>query len=304
MKLPFRDLMIASGRGAAVAVRDCQGEGPAVVLLHGAGLNLALWDDVIERLSPEYRVVAIDFLGHGGSALPGTYSLHADLAAVEAVIETLGLERPAIVGHSYGGILAVEYGATHPECPLAVNLDGHAGRGRADHHPGLDADKVIAYWAGRLAWIDTMVPDDDDGDDAWREAKIAEAVAQVPPQVEKQVHAVSSRSFQPAHAAQWEHRPPRGFLLPLLKTLFQLDFFSAYHRVLCPVVVAVASGSRTEEAEFAEFVDAYHVGLEAAVAANPLVRRAEVVCGHNVPVEQPDWVADLIRQSLPTAPAA
>ena len=137
-----------------------------------------MWDAVVELLAPDHRVVVVDLLGHGASTLPVSYSLHADLAAVEAVIETLGLSKPAVIGHSYGGMLAVEYSATHPECPLAVNLDGLGGQGRPDHYPGLQPADVEAYWAGRLAYVDRVVPQDDAGDQGWRDSKIGEVLAE------------------------------------------------------------------------------------------------------------------------------
>ncbi len=298
MGRPHRDFAVATGRGATVSVRDYPAEGPAVVLLHGAGLNLALWEPLVGLLEGDYHVVAIDFLGHGESTLPGTYSLHADLAAVEAVIETLGLERPVIIGHSYGGILAIEYAATHPECPLVMNLDGLGGQGRPDHYPGIPREDVQTYWDGRLAFIDAVLPVDDGGDEAWRDQQVAELLAQEPDLIDGPATALVARSFQPGAESDWERRPTRPFMLALLNTLFQLDVFSAYHRARCPVVVVVATKARADEAEFATFLDAYHEGLQAAVSTNELVRQETVDSGHAIPLEQPGWLADLIRQAV------
>jgi pimeloyl-ACP methyl ester carboxylesterase len=292
-----RDIFIASGRGATVAVRDHGGGGPAVVLLHGAGLNLSMWDAVVELLAPDHRVVVVDLLGHGASTLPASYSLHADLAAVEAVIETLGLSKPAVIGHSYGGMLAVEYSATHPECPLAVNLDGLGGQGRPDHYPGLHPADVEAYWAGRLAYVDRVVPQDDAGDQGWRDSKIGEALAESEEIDARLAMSLALRGFQPGDGSDWVRRPPRPYLLSLLHTLFQLDVFSAYHRARCPVVMVVATKKEADGGD-PHFLEAYHEGLKQVLAGSPRVRVARVDCGHGVPLEQPAWVADLVRDGL------
>ena len=69
-------------------------------------------------------MVAVDLRGHGRSG-PGPWSWPAALDDVAAVVERLGLDRPALVGHSLGGLVAAVWATRHPECPLAVNLDGH-----------------------------------------------------------------------------------------------------------------------------------------------------------------------------------
>src|SRR5580704_8984152 len=47
-----------------------QGSGPAVVFVHGVGLQASVWEEQISTLSKHYDVIAIDMLGHGGSSLP------------------------------------------------------------------------------------------------------------------------------------------------------------------------------------------------------------------------------------------
>jgi len=211
--------------------------------------------------------------------------------------ETLGLSTPAIVGHSYGGMLAVEYSATHPECPLAVNLDGLGGQGRPDHYLGLQPGEVEPYWDGRLAYVDRVVPDDDAGDQAWRDHKIGEALAESEEVDDRLAMSLALRSFQPADSSDWVRRPPRAYLLDLLHTLFQLDVFSAYHRARCPLVMVVAT-KKDADAGDPRFMEAYHAGLKEVLARCPNIRVAKVDSGHGVPLEQPGWVAALVRESL------
>jgi pimeloyl-ACP methyl ester carboxylesterase len=83
------------------------GDGPPIVLLHGIGLDRAVWDPVVPLLAREHEVIAVDLPGFGASAaLGGTPSVEALAEAVES----LGLERPHVAGNSLGGGIALELG--------------------------------------------------------------------------------------------------------------------------------------------------------------------------------------------------
>ncbi|MCP2167673.1 alpha/beta hydrolase fold [Goodfellowiella coeruleoviolacea] len=75
------------------------------------------WDPLI-RFLPDLRVVSYNFR-------PGAWNWQTALMDLAKVIEYFGLVRPAVVGHSLGGMVAALWATMHPECPLAVNLDGH-----------------------------------------------------------------------------------------------------------------------------------------------------------------------------------
>jgi pimeloyl-ACP methyl ester carboxylesterase len=93
-----------------LAVRDYGGAGTTVMLLHGLGGNVAHWDRLASLVGDRYRLVAIDLPSHGLSTAPDAYSFDYDVGAVDHVRQHLGLDRPAVVGHSYGGMLAVVLG--------------------------------------------------------------------------------------------------------------------------------------------------------------------------------------------------
>lgn len=79
----------------------------ALVFLHYYGGSSRTWDRVANKLSDRYRIVAIDHRGWGDSEAPADGYRIADLAAdAEGVIETLGLQRYVLVGHSMGGKVA------------------------------------------------------------------------------------------------------------------------------------------------------------------------------------------------------
>ena len=84
------------------------GNGPAVVLLHGWSMSSAVFTEVIEELSVDFRLLAPDLRGHGGSD-PGAGYAFADFAAdLVEWIQVLDLREVALVGWSLGGQVALE----------------------------------------------------------------------------------------------------------------------------------------------------------------------------------------------------
>jgi pimeloyl-ACP methyl ester carboxylesterase len=110
------------------------GAGPVLVLLHGLARSSETWDDVIPRLAERYRVVALDLPGHGRSAKPVTdYSLGAHASAVRDLLLALGHDRVAIVGHSFGGGVAMQFAYQFPEWCERLVLVASGGLGREVH---------------------------------------------------------------------------------------------------------------------------------------------------------------------------
>ena len=101
--------------GGEIHYRDWGGDGQAVMLVHGLASNCRIWDFVAPILSRRFRVVALDQRGHGRSFKPdGGYDFASVVADLDAFIDAVGLERPIIAGHSWGGDVALEYAVAHP----------------------------------------------------------------------------------------------------------------------------------------------------------------------------------------------
>src|SRR5690606_28850181 len=80
-----------------------------IVLLHGKNFNGAYWETTVEALTNNgYRVIVPDQIGFGKSSKPQEfqYSFHQLAANTKALLESLQIEKAAILGHSMGGMLA------------------------------------------------------------------------------------------------------------------------------------------------------------------------------------------------------
>jgi pimeloyl-ACP methyl ester carboxylesterase len=90
--------------------------GPTLVLLHGLAGCSAGWQGLARHLGDRYRLVAPDLLGHGQSAKPrGDYSVGAYATGVRDLLDVLGIERATLVGHSFGGGVAMQLAYLCPE---------------------------------------------------------------------------------------------------------------------------------------------------------------------------------------------
>lgn len=96
-----------------------RGFGVPVVLLHGLGSMLEDFElsGLVERASRDYHVFAFDRPGYGHSVRPrGTlWTPRAQARLLRAALDTLGIARPVIVGHSWASQVAVAYGLEFPE---------------------------------------------------------------------------------------------------------------------------------------------------------------------------------------------
>jgi pimeloyl-ACP methyl ester carboxylesterase len=106
------------------------GHGPALLLLHGLGCDHTTWLPVVAALSRRYTVIAPDLLGHGRSAKPrADYSLGGYANAMRDLLTVLGIDKVTVVGHSFGGGVAMQFAYQFPERTERMVLVAPGGLG-------------------------------------------------------------------------------------------------------------------------------------------------------------------------------
>ena len=117
-------------RGHQLSYLDC-GTGSVVLFIHGILGSHRNWAHLIDRLDDNHRVIVPDLFGHGHSAKPmGDYSLGGHAGMLRDLLDRLGIKRVTLVGHSFGGGIAMEFYYLFPERVERLVLVASGGLGR------------------------------------------------------------------------------------------------------------------------------------------------------------------------------
>jgi pimeloyl-ACP methyl ester carboxylesterase len=98
--------IVTAADGTPLAYRR-SGVGPPLLLIHGGGAAGSRWQPVLPALEQRFTVYNLDRRGRGGSGDAEPYAVALEYADVVAVVESIG-EPVAVIGHSYGGLTALE----------------------------------------------------------------------------------------------------------------------------------------------------------------------------------------------------
>ncbi len=141
-----------------------EGQGPALLLVHGFGISFNIWREMLPFLTPHFTVVALELPGIGASPLPpeGSDYLEVAVSGIEALRERLGIENWSVLGYSTGSRIAEAYirADTAPVCramflcPLLI--DQHKDRAlkfglRLDSRSPGFGRWILSGW--RLKWL-------------------------------------------------------------------------------------------------------------------------------------------------------
>jgi pimeloyl-ACP methyl ester carboxylesterase len=299
----INDRLIDAGE-LPLAVRDFGGDNPPLVLLHGAGSNLAYMTTLARHLRPRHRVITVDLRGHGRSG-DGPWSWNAALGDIASVVVQMELDRPAVVGHSLGGMIAALWAQRHPESRGVVSLDGNPPPTRPDQLIGLDPERAAGDLARLAAVFDAMqaamgrvIEADQLADLVERQQMAARDMgANEKVWIEgfrrNLVHANGETSTRPAAASGAE-----------LRTMMaDLDLGPVYAATQCPELVVLATRDLPEQEPFADLYAAHRRFLtdQAAAAAKVAPQFRYLLledASHAMVIEQPEALAGIITDFL------
>lgn len=126
------------------------GDKPPLVLCHGITDNGLCWTRVARRLADTYDVIMVDARGHGESSKPaGGYGSDDHAADLAGLIEALGLDKPALMGHSMGAATVATMAYRRPELTSRIVLEDPPWRIQTP-------EEAAAGMAGMTAWRDNL----------------------------------------------------------------------------------------------------------------------------------------------------
>ncbi|MET3292377.1 UNVERIFIED_CONTAM: pimeloyl-ACP methyl ester carboxylesterase [Brevibacillus sp. OAP136] len=142
-----------------IAYRE-EGSGPALLLLHGFCGSHAYWDKVVPELAKEYRVLATDLPGHGGTShVEGAETIDAMADEVKLLLDQAGVDKVILLGHSLGGYLALSIAQRYEDRLLGFGLiHSTAYPDSPEAKKGRDANVEKVGQQGIAVLIDGLIP--------------------------------------------------------------------------------------------------------------------------------------------------
>jgi pimeloyl-ACP methyl ester carboxylesterase len=246
-------------RGGVTLSYDTGGDGdPAIVFVHGWSCDRSYFAPQRDHFAPRHRVVSLDLRGHGTSGRPepglGVYEIETFADDVLAVAAAAGLERPVVVGHSLGGVIALACASRAGAVRAAVMVD-----------PAPILNPAVKAFIGQAA--DAVAAD---ADTSWRRAFVQGMF--LPTDTARRDEIVSGMAEMPTAVAAAS-----------LRAIASFDGAAAFAAVAVPVL-AIGAASPTDSSAglraacptltYGQTVGAGHFNqLEVPEQVNPMIER-------------------------------
>ncbi len=263
-------------------------QGPPVVLLHGLASSCRTWDLLAPYLASRFKVVAPDQRGHGLSDKPDAgYGFEEVAKDLAQFISALDLERPLLVGHSWGGNVAVHFAALYPQVPRGLVLvDG--GFLEPASYPGMTWSRARRE----------LAPPD------LRGVTVAELLQRARGWLQgldwtPELEAILMAQFQVAEDGTVRPCLSRENHMQVVRALWEQRPSQLYTRIPCPVLMVPARHDNVTSGRMADFQAIKERNVATAQAR--LVRSRTVWMPdsvHDVQLQRPRELAQLILDAF------
>ena len=270
-------------RGLSFHYREYERDGRPLVLLHGVASSSRIFILLGPILGQRFRALALDQRGHGESAKPDDgYDFDSVTKDLKSFIDALELERPVIVGHSWGGNVAMQYAADYPDRVAGLVLvDG--GFLEISARPGATWEQAERQ----------MAPPDMTHLRAEELIEMAKKW-ELGTQWSEEIEAAILGNFEIMPNGKIRARLSRANHMQVVRALWDQKVSELAPNVVCPVLFIAAERAGSEGSE--RWMEMKRAGIE---RAEGLLRQVEVVWMkdtiHDIPLHKPRELAQLIE---------
>lgn len=256
---------------------------PAILLIHGLASNAKMWNLVAPTLARSYRVMAVDQRSHGLTAVPDdyNYSFAAVCDDIHLVCEHFEIERPIVVGHSWGANVALEYAARYADSVTGiVAIDGgFIGLNKVMTWPQIKEVAAPPRWSG-TPFTEYL----ERAKQSWGEHLSAEALDEIMGNIE----VYDNQTIAPRLAFD-DH-------LEILRATWEQDADTLYAQVKSPALFLPCLPPEPHNSQTQRFL-AWE--RKTATRIQTLMPNAQidwlVDSIHNVPLQRPKLITEKIR---------
>jgi pimeloyl-ACP methyl ester carboxylesterase len=262
--------------------------GRPVILVHGLASNARIWEKVAPFLvDAGYALYALDLRGHGLTDKPeGDYGFSVFNQDLNAFMDALSLEKPLLVGHSWGAMLVLDQAARFQvglHAPAGIVLvDG--GMTQMDDLPGATWEQVSRRLAPpHLAGtpVEDFVARVSAGENSWRpdDQDISIILANFE---------ISAEETVSPHLSFDHH-------MKILRSMWEFKTYERFARLRCPVLLVPAVPAGSLSAEQQAYLALKERGIQRAYASMQKLSVERMLDSiHDVPLQHPDQLAEII----------